>query len=305
MNLYTSVKSVVLFGLLFLLAPAALAQEWQNLWPDEAPGAPRPPEGTESIGEGGRYTDIEVPQYMLYRAEKPNGQCMVVLPGGGYRILAMEHEGKQFGEWFNERGITVVLVKYRVTGKDELGYRFPVPQMDARRAIRLARSKAGEWGIDPNMVGVMGFSAGGHLASTCVTMFGDTFPQETSDAIDTLSCRPDFGVLVYPVIAMSKPYGHTGSRNALLGKDPPEELILRCDTSLRVTEKTPPVLVVHAADDGGVPLQNAMDFMAACVEKKVPVTAHIYSSGGHGFGFPGRGEATGWTARLAEWLEKR
>jgi acetyl esterase/lipase len=292
-------------SLLFTLAFPALAGEWTNLWPGEAPGAPRPAQGTEIVQDGWRFREVEVPQYHVFHPDKPNGLCVVVLPGGGYGALAGDHEGRQFGEWFAKQGITAMVVKYRISGSDEKRYHFPVPQMDARRAIRVARSMAEEWKIDPERVGIMGFSAGGHLASTCLTMFDDTFPQETNDAIDALSCRPSFGILVYPVISMSKPYGHGGSKRRLLGENPPPELVARCDTALRVTAKTPPVLIVHSADDTVVPLRNALDFIDACVAHKVPVTAHIHPTGGHGYGFAGKGDASGWTARLAEWLEKR
>jgi acetyl esterase/lipase len=278
--------------------------EWHNLWPGEAPGAPRPPAGSEIV-EDWRFREVEVPQYWMFHPENPNGQCVVILPGGGYSALAGVHEGRQLGEWFAQQGITAMVVKYRVSGSDEKKYHFPVPQMDARRAIRTARSKAAEWKIDPERVGIMGFSAGGHLASTCVTMFDDVFPQESKDEIDALSCRPSFGILVYPVISMSKPYVHRGSKRRLLGKNPSDELAARCDTALRVTKNSPPILIVHSADDSAVPLRNAQDFIDACVAHKVPVTAHIYSTGGHGFGFAGKGEAAGWTARLAEWLAKR
>ena len=292
-------------ALLLITAFPALAGEWQNLWPGEAPGAPRPAEGTEIVKDEWRFREVEVPQYHVFRPEKPNGQCVVVLPGGGYGTLAGDHEGRQFGEWFAKQGITAMVVKYRISGGDGKRYHFPVPQIDARRAIRVARSMAEEWRIDPERVGVMGFSAGGHLASTCLTMFDDTFPQETNDAIDALSCRPSFGILVYPVISMTKPYGHGGSKRRLLGENPSPELVARCDTALRVTEKTPPILIVHSADDTVVPLRNALDFIDACVAHKVPVTAHIYPTGGHGYGFAGKGGAEGWTARLAEWLEQR
>jgi acetyl esterase/lipase len=292
-------------ALLLTMALPALAGEWRNLWPGEAPGAPRPAAGTEIVTEGWRFREIEVPQYYVFRPEKPNGLCVVILPGGGYGALAGDHEGRQFGEWFAQQGITALVVKYRISGSDVKKYHFPVPQMDARRAIRVARSMAQEWQIDPERIGIMGFSAGGHLASTCLTMFDDTFPEETKDGIDAISCRPSFGILVYPVISMSKPHGHAGSKRRLLGANPPPELVERCDSARQVTGNTPPVLIVHSADDTGVPLRNAQDFIDACVIHKVPVTAHIYSTGGHGYGFAGKGEATGWTARLAEWLEKR
>ena len=295
------IMKVVAF--ILLLACAAAAEEWKNLWPGGAPGAARPPEGTEVIKDGWRFREVEVPQYFLFRPEKPNGMCILILPGGGYGALAGNHEGKQVGEWLAQRGITGVVVKYRVSGDPEKGYHFPVPQMDARRAVRLARSKAEEWKIDPKKVGVMGFSAGGHLASTCLTMFDDAFEEETKDEVDALSCRPDFGMLIYPVISMSKPHGHTSSAKRLLGENPPQEMLQRCDTALRVTEKTPPTFIVHSADDKVVTLRNATDFMEACAEKEVPVTAHIYPTGGHGYGFPGRGAAEGWAERLGEWLD--
>lgn len=281
-----------------------LAGEWQNLWPGKAPGAAQPVAGTEIVTGGWRFREVEVPQYRMFHPENPKGQCVVILPGGGYSGLAGDHEGRQFGEWLSGQGITAMLVKYRVSGSDEKQYHFPVPQMDARRAIRTARSKAKEWKIDPERIGIMGFSAGGHLASTCVTMFDDVFAEETKDEVDALSCRPSFGVLVYPVISMSKPYVHGGSKRRLLGPEQSVELAARCDTALRVTAKTPPILLVHSADDTGVPLRNSLDFIDACVAHKVPVTAHVYSTGGHGYGFAGKGEAVGWTERLADWLAK-
>jgi acetyl esterase/lipase len=298
-----TVKSLALF--LALSLASAGAEGWQNLWPGEAPGAPRPAAGTEEVTAGWRFREVEVPQYFMFHPEKPNGQCVVIVPGGGYGALAGDHEGRQFGEWFAKKGITAMVVKYRITGSDAKGYHFPVPQMDARRAIRTARAKAQEWKIDPERVGIMGFSAGGHLASTCVTMFDDVIPQETTDEIDKLSCRPSFGVLVYPVISMSKPHVHGGSKRRLLGENPSDELSARLDSALRVTANTPPILIVHSADDKVVPLRNALDFIDACVAHNVSVTAHIYPTGGHGYGFTGKGDATGWTDRLAEWLEKR
>lgn len=286
-----------------LVASAAAGGEWVNLWPGEAPGAERPPEGTETVKGDWRFSHVEVPQYYLFKPQKPNGTGVVVLPGGGYAVLAADHEGKQVGEFFAQRGVTAIVVKYRVSPNPELGYHFPVPQMDARRAIRTMRSKAGEWGVDPGKIGIMGFSAGGHLCSTAVTMFEDKFEAETNDAIDQLSCRPDFGILCYPVISMGESYCHGGSVRNLLGKEPAAELLARNNTALRVTTKTPPIFLVHSADDGAVPLRNGTDFAAACADKKVPVVAHIYSQGGHGYGLSGRGDSSGWTARLEDWMK--
>lgn len=290
--------------LALVLATSSFGAEWVNLWPGEAPGAKQPPKGTESVSGGGwRFSHVEVPQYTLFKPKKANGTGVVVLPGGGYAGLAADHEGKQVGEFFAARGVTAMVVKYRVSPKAELGYQFPVPQLDARRALRTMRFKAKDWGIDPKKIGIMGFSAGGHLCSTAVTMFEDKFKQETDDPIDQVSCRPDFGVLCYPVIAMGQPYVHGGSQRNLLGASPSKELLERTNTAKRVTKKTPPIFIVHSADDRAVPLRNGTDFAAACAEHGVPIVAHLYSQGGHGYGLAGRGDSAGWTARLEDWMK--
>lgn len=287
----------------FLMAGPLVAGEWVDLWPGEAPGAKRPPEESESAS-GPNYRNVEVPQYMLYTPEKPNGTGVVVIPGGGYGVVCTGHEGQGPAEWLAARGVTALVLKYRV-GPPQFGYHFPVPQLDARRAIRTLRAKAEDLGVDPAKIGVMGFSAGGHLASTCVTMFGDTFEAETSDPIDALSCRPDFGILCYPVIAMGAPYCHQGSVRNLLGEGPSADLLTRCNTAKRVTKETPPVFLFHTAEDKVVPLRNATDFAAACAENQVPVRAAIFSEGPHGVGMGGRGDSKGWTTKLEDWLRHR
>lgn len=285
---------------------AVTADEWVNLWSGAAPGAPRPPAGVEKIREGQHYADIEVPQYQLFQPKNPddrNGQGLVILPGGGYTILAMAHEGIEIAEWCAQKGIVAMVVKYRVSGDDGFGYQFPVPQLDARRALRTMRSHAREWGIDENKIGIMGASAGGHLASTCATMFAEKLETGEPDTIDRLSCRPDFAVLLYPVIGMESAWGHRGSARRLLGESPSANLRKRCTTHLHITPETPPAFLVHASDDRSVPLQNATEFMNACAQKSVPVRAAIFPSGGHGFGAQGRGAAVGWMAQLEGWLK--
>ena len=278
--------------------------EWLPLWPGEAPGGAKPAVVSESEGEGGRLTDTALPEYevRLPEASRQTGAAVVILPGGGYGILAMGHEGREVADWYNERGIVAVLVKYRVSGKDAAGFQFPVPLLDARRAIRVTRSRAKEWGVDPTMVGVMGFSAGGHLASMCATMWDEKFPQEGKDAVDAQECRPDFAVLVYPVIAMAESWGHGGSKRRLLGAAPVPDLVARVSTEKRVNAKTPPCFLVHAADDGGVPVRNSLEFTARCAENKVPVVCHVFAQGGHGFGMKGKEDSANWAARLDEWL---
>lgn len=289
-------------ALLLGLLTAVAAADWKPLWPSDAPGAERPAAGVEKIGDGGRYTDIEQPQYFLYPAPegKRTGQGVVILPGGGYTILAMNHEGHDYAKWLNERGISAMVVKYRVSGNDKFGYGFPVPFLDARRAIRTMRSMAGELGLKE--VGVMGSSAGGHLASTCATRFNDTYPEEGMDAVDALSCRPDFAILIYPVITMTE-VTHGGSRRRLLGEEPSAEMVEKLSTEKQVTAETPPCFLLTTSDDM-VDCRNSLRFAEACKAKGVPVSLHLFEKGGHGYGLKGGGELAAWPGLLDAWLKR-
>ena len=282
------------------------AADWQPLWPGEAPGAKRPPAGSETVADGWRFADIEVPQYFAYPApkEKNTGKAVIIFPGGGYGILAMNHEGHDYAKWLNERGITGVVVKYRVSGKPEFGYQFPVPFLDARRAIRTVRARAAEWGVDPNKVGVMGSSAGGHLASLCATRFADTFPEEGKDDIDKQNCRPDFSILIYPVITMGE-VTHGGSRTNLLGKTPSPEAVEKNSTEKQVTKQTGPVFLLTTFDDG-VDCRNSLNFASACKANGVPVSLHMFEKGGHGYGMnvKDKGDLAVWPTLLESWLKR-
>lgn len=291
--------------ILMMTMAASAADEWQPLWDGEAPGAARPPAGTETVGEGNRTSEVERPEYQLYPApeDKRNGQGVVVLPGGGYSIVAMDHEGHDVARWLNERGITAMVVKYRVSASRQLGYEWPVPFLDARRAIRTMRANAAQWGIEPSRVGVMGFSAGGHLASMCATRFGDSFEEEGEDAIDRIDPRPSFAVLIYPVISMGE-LTHQGSRGQLLGDDPAEELVERLSGDLAVSADTPPTFLLSTADDR-VDCRNSLNFAVACKAHGVPVALHLFEKGGHGYGLRGQGNVAVWPELLADWLEKR
>lgn len=286
------------------LMGVALAEDWKPLWPGDAPGAARPPAGTETIGKGNRYGHIEQPQYVLYPApkEKRTGQGVVIFPGGGYTILAMDHEGHDYAKWLNERGITAMVVKYRVSGDAKHGYQYPVPYLDARRAIRTMRAHADEWGIDSEKVGVMGSSAGGHLASMCATQFKKTFEAEGNDEIDQQDCRPDFAILIYPVISMGQ-VAHGGSRTRLLGTEPGAKMLDLLSSEKQVTKETPPTFLLTTSDDG-VDCRNSLLFAAACREHRVPVTLHLFETGGHGYGLNGKGTVNGWPSLLDAWLKR-
>lgn len=286
-----------------LLSATIASAEWQNLWPAEAPGAPQPAKGTETEGKGGRLSMIEVPQYWVYLPdkEKATGAAAVIFPGGGYGILAANHEGHDYAKWLAERGIAGIVVKYRV-GKG-LGYQYPVPLLDARRAIRTVRSKAKEWNLDTGKIGVMGSSAGGHLAALCATRFDDTFKEETSDEIDKLSAKPDFAILCYPVISMSSQVGHSGSRTNLAGPDASAELLEKLSPELAVSPETPPTFLVHTSDDG-VDCRNSLLFASALKQHGVPYALHIFEKGGHGYGMNGKGDLAKWPDLLDGWLKR-
>lgn len=273
------------------------------LWPAEheanlgdEPKTVDSPEWTERVTKSPAITPF------LPEEGKRSGAAVVICPGGGYAGLAMEKEGLEVARWMNTQGIAGIVLRYRCGGGKN---RQPVPLEDSQRAIRLTRSKAAEWGIDPGRVGILGFSAGGHLASCAATMF-DAGDDESLDPIERQSSRPDFAVLVYPVISMEPPVGHGGSRNNLLGENPSDDLVKQWSTQQRVTADTPPTFLVHASDDKGVPVKNSLLFYEALIARGVPAELHVYEEGGHGFGmFRGDRPADKWPEQLAPWLLER
>jgi len=276
--------NAALLTLALALTPSA---DQELLWPKGAPGA----KGTE---------DVDKPRLHLYPApeDKATGAAVVVCPGGGYRNLAMDHEGKEIAEWLNKQGISAFVLQYRLGPR----YNHPAPMQDVQRALRMVRSRAKDWKLDPARVGVWGFSAGGHLASTAATHFDDG-DAKAEDPIDRVSCRPDFAILAYPVISMKDPYVHKGSRTNLLGDKPDEKLIELLSNDLQVTAKTPPTFLFHTGEDTGVPAENSILFYMALRKNKVAAEMHIYEKGAHGLGISRGGPVvTTWKERLADWL---
>ncbi|MAT72066.1 MAG: hypothetical protein CMJ58_21380 [Planctomycetaceae bacterium] len=231
--------------------------------------------------------------------EKPRRPACLICPGGGYGGLAMQKEGVEPAEWLNKHGVAGFVLRYRCGGGEN---QQPVPLDDARRAMRMIRMRADQWGVDPERVGVWGFSAGGHLASTLAVFGRDAHPNP-GEAINGFSERPDFAVLVYPVISMVHGVTHGGSRHNLLGPDASDELAAHWSTDQQVTAETPPTFLVHATDDGGVPVSNATLFYTALVKHGVPAELHIFQAGGHGFGmYRGDRPADRWPDLLEPWL---
>ncbi|MEK7409515.1 MAG: alpha/beta hydrolase [Acidobacteriota bacterium] len=278
--------------LLLCISVLAVAQEPQPipLWPDGAPGA---------VGD----EDADRPSLTVWLppAEKAAGAGIVVCPGGGYGALAMDHEGRQVAQWLNSLGVAAFILKYRIGPR----YRHPAPLQDAQRALRLVRSRAREFGVAPDRIGIWGFSAGGHLASTAGTHFDASDPA-ASDPLQRASCRPDFLILGYPVISFTTEYVHKGSRRNLLGDDPDPVLLESLSNEKQVTPQTPPTFLFHTNEDKGVPPENSVLFYLALRKAGVPAEMHIYERGRHGVGLaPKDPVLSSWPARLADWLRVR
>ena len=241
------------------------------LWPGDAPGA---------LGKADRDIPTLTPYFPS--ADKATGAALIICPGGGYTRHA-EHEGKHFALWLNEYGITCFVLKYRVGAN---GYHHPIILGDAARAVRIVRAKAADWKLDPKRIGIMGSSAGGHLASTLLTHFDNGKP-DAEDPIERKSSRPDLGILCYPVITMGQ-FTHQGSRDNLLGSHPTPELVKEVSNELNVTPKTPPCFIWHTEEDQSVPVENSLLFAEALRKADVSFALHIYQKGGHGMGLGSR-----------------
>ncbi len=248
--------------------------------------------------------EILVPDINVYIPSKrmATRQAILICPGGGYGLVVTDLEGTDIAGYLNSIGIAAIVLKYRQPVFGNWDVPSKIPLMDAQRAMRMVRFNANKWNIDPHKIGVMGFSAGGHLASTLGTHF-DYGNSTSEDSIEKISCRPDFMILMYPVITFNDSCRHQGSMDNLLGKNPDKALVLFYSNELQVKEDTPPTFIVHAIDDSVVPVENSLLFYKALRSKKVPVEMHILSEGEHGFGLGVGNEHIGtWTNNLKYWL---
>lgn len=276
-----------IFTIMLCAATSLFAQRTMEipLWPNGTPNS-NELTGSEKELEKNRVSNVTVPTLTVYLPQTSNGMAIIMCPGGGYTRLAMDHEGHDMAPWFNGMGVTYVVLKFRMPN----GH-YEVPLSDAEQAIRIVRQHADEWGINSSKVGIMGASAGGHLASTLATHF----------SADT---RPDFQILFYPVISMDKKYTHGGSRENLIGKTPSEELITKYSNELQVTANTPKAFIMLSDDDKTVPSPNSVNYYLALQKNGVSASLHIYPTGGHGWGFKDSFiYKKQWMGELEQWLK--
>jgi acetyl esterase/lipase len=273
-------------------APAPALQDGQiiRLWQGQAPGAL----GTDD-------TDVPVITAYLPRTLGPNTPAAIVCPGGSYRNLASNHEGRQVASFLNSLGMAAFVLRYRLGPR----YHHPIELGDAQRAIRAVRARAAEWKIDPARIGIVGFSAGGHLAMTASTLF-DAGKQSADDPVERVSSRPDFAVLGYPVISMVEPWTHRGSRTNLLGDTPGPELAKSLSGEQAVVPQTPPTFIFQTNEDTTVPAENAVYYYLALRKASVPAEMHVFEKGAHGVGLANDNPAlSAWSSLLANWLRGR
>jgi len=296
-------KTSFLFAFIYQLMMVS-AQQTIPLYSGEIPNSKKTKneEYTETNKEGiMNIHKISQPALTIFLPpkEKANGIAVVICPGGGYWTVAARHEGYDVAKRFNEAGIAAFVLKYRLPDTTTMTDKETGPLQDAQRAIQIVRENAEQWGIDKNRVGIMGFSAGGHLASTAGTHFKKAYINNT----DHTRLRPDFMVLVYPVISFTDSIGHRGSRDQLIGKKPSSAKIKEYSNELQVSKKTPPAFLVHAKDDEGVNVKNSLQFAAALTRKKIKNEVYLYEKGGHGFGMNNSTSNVKWMDLIIEWIK--
>jgi acetyl esterase/lipase len=308
---FSTMRQLKLTSVLFLFVLSFLNGYGQNkvinVWPDGVLGSMRCEtyfEGSILTGDHiSRYEKVTIPTITVFLppAEKANGTAVLICPGGGYGVLAFDHEGFAIARWLNDNGIAGIILKYRLPSDLIMKNKTIGPLQDAQEAIRIIRRNAKEWNINPNRIGVIGFSAGGHLASTLSTHFDEKVYEST----DTTSARPDFSLLIYPVISFDASFTHAGSRKNLIGDAPSEELIRHFSNELMINEKTPPAFLVHATDDKAVPVKNSLVYYEGLVKNNIPAEMHIFQAGGHGFGLAvNKGTQSAWPDLCLRWLKE-
>lgn len=277
-----------------------------KLWPDGVPGSIKndsyAEKETVATGIPSRYEKVTEPTLTVFLPpkEKATGTAVLICPGGGYGVLAFDHEGYQIARWLNDNGIAGIILKYRLPSDLIMKDKSVGPLQDTQEGIRFIRRKAAEWNINPRRVGVIGFSAGGHLASSVSTHYAEV----VYDSKDTIAARPDFSLLIYPVITFDASFTHMGSRNNLIGKDASAEAVAHFSNELQINEKTPPAFLVHSSDDKTVPVKNSIVYYQNLNKFNITAELHIFQKGGHGYGLSaGRGTQSAWPELCISWLK--
>ena len=294
---------LILLSLSFFMNNLCAQVEMYSLWEHNIPNAINDTNYEEiQIFEDSVVSSVSKvtnPTLTVYHPEKPNGTSVIIFPGGGYVNLSMNKEGYEVAAWLNTLGITAVVLKYRLPSDSIMEDKTIGPLQDAQEALRFVRRHAEKWNLNKDNIGVLGFSAGGHLAATLSTHYNDVVYQVS----DNMSAKPDFSILVYPVISMEDNITHNGSRTNLLGKTPSTELINKYSNEKHVNGLTPVTFLVHAVDDKGVPYQNSVAYLDALHKNNVPAELHLYQKGGHGFGLGIEDTSKYWTQQCEEWLK--
>jgi acetyl esterase/lipase len=296
-------KTILISTAFLMLMNAVQAQQEMPLYPNGVPNSIAVPNTQKSeMGKDGilRISEVTIPTLTVYAPEKgkANGTSVIICPGGGYWILAASHEGSDVAKEFNKMGVTAFVLKYRIPNEKAQVDRSIAPLQDAQQAIRMVRKDALKYGINPNRIGIMGFSAGGHLAATASTHY----MKPVGENADDTKVRPDFSILIYPVISF-KEFGHRGSVEQLIGKTPSQDLVELYSNETQITKDTPPVFLVHAGDDMAVPVKNSLSYYEACQKNGVSASLVIYPKGGHGFGMNNKTTKEKWMNNLGYWME--
>ena len=296
-------KIFLLISLGFIMNNTMQSQTVMSLYKDSIPNSKPSADEEKTSFENGItiISKISRPTLTIFlpKKEMANGTAVVICPGGGYWVTASSHEGTDVAKEFAAMGVAAFVLKYRIPNDATMMNREIGPLQDAQQAIKLVRDRAKEWNINPGRIGIMGFSAGGHLASTAGTHFGTSLIPNAEHT----SLRPDFMMLIYPVISFNDSIGHRGSRDQLIGKTPAPEKIKEYSNELQVTDQTPPTFLVHASDDDGVKPENSIVFYQALLRHKIPAEMHMYQSGGHGFGMKQKSKKELWMERCRNWME--
>lgn len=299
-------KSIIIYCVFIISAFGFTQNSIIPLWEDEIPNSQKSSDKELVLSKDvTQISLVQTPTLEVFLPTKrtATGQAVVICPGGGYHNVVYDWEGTDIAKWFNTKGIAAFVLKYRLPNSKSIKVSYEAPLQDAQRAMRIVRSQSEKWGVNPNKIGVIGFSAGGHLASTLGTQY-DVPNNFKEVAIDMVSARPDFMILVYPVVTMKTNYTHKGSRSSLLGNNPNDALVNQYSNELQVTKNTPPTFIVHSGDDAVVPVENSLNLYTALRAKGIKTEMHIYPEGGHGYGLAlGRGYLQNWTDQLFDWVQ--